>query len=480
MAQTVAQHPVSAFTSPVNNTTPIDANAVRGNDNTLRGAYVDHDADPGIHLQSSALASRPAAGSLGRKWLTADSGSYRLFFDDGANWYELSYLSSAGGTLTGVLVLPAGMVSAPSVTTTGDLNTGLWFPAADTVSITAGGTEAFRVNDKRYVRISTDAAVLGSATDTHFITNSAAGQAVLNFQHRGGSTPNGISVAFTAAAPNNQTEFFATFLDNAATRATVYSDGTIQNTGIYGRLDDTNTYLQFLGTDIVGMLTGGTERWRTTAAGYLKASNTGTYVGATQNYHELNSDNTGHAVNITNSSATTPNGLEINFTGTTPNNTTQYFLRCYDLTSPFTRAYIFSNGDLQNANGVYGTISDAKLKQDVVDAGSQWDDLKAIRFRKYRFKSDVTEKGDAAPYLLGVVAQELREVSPGLVEATPDTERVEVVGDDGEVSVEYRPTGTETLSVKQSVLLMKAAKALQEAMERIEVLEARLQAAGVP
>jgi len=90
MATTVGQHSVAAFTSPVNGTTPIDANSVRGNDNTVRSAYVDHDADPGIHVQSSTLASRPAAGTAGRKWITEDSGVYTLWFDDGTNWHPVS------------------------------------------------------------------------------------------------------------------------------------------------------------------------------------------------------------------------------------------------------------------------------------------------------------------------------------------------------------------------------------------------------
>jgi hypothetical protein len=90
MATTVGQHSVATFTSPVNGTTPIDANTVRGNDNTMRTAYVDHDADPGIHVQSSTLASRPVAGTAGRKWITEDSGVYTLWFDDGSNWHPVS------------------------------------------------------------------------------------------------------------------------------------------------------------------------------------------------------------------------------------------------------------------------------------------------------------------------------------------------------------------------------------------------------
>ena len=89
MATTVAQHSVATFTSPVNGTTPIDANTVRGNDNTIRVAYNDHDADPGIHVQSSTLASRPVAGTAGRKWITTDAGSQKLWYDDGTDWHEV-------------------------------------------------------------------------------------------------------------------------------------------------------------------------------------------------------------------------------------------------------------------------------------------------------------------------------------------------------------------------------------------------------
>ena len=45
---------------------------------------------------------------------------------------------------TSVVALDDGAVATPSLTTTGDLNTGVYFPAADKVGITAGGTEQFR------------------------------------------------------------------------------------------------------------------------------------------------------------------------------------------------------------------------------------------------------------------------------------------------------------------------------------------------
>jgi hypothetical protein len=90
MPTTIGQHTVATFTSPVNGTTPIDANTVRGNDNTIRTSYNNHDSDPGIHVQSSTLASRPVAGTAGRKWITEDSGVYTLWVDDGTNWHPVS------------------------------------------------------------------------------------------------------------------------------------------------------------------------------------------------------------------------------------------------------------------------------------------------------------------------------------------------------------------------------------------------------
>jgi hypothetical protein len=163
------------------------------------------------------------------------------------------------------------------------------------------------------------------------------------------------------------------------------------------------------------------------------------------------------------------------------------------------RFFVFTNGNVTNSNGSYGTISDAKLKQDIIDANSQWDDIKNIRFRKYRMKSDVAENPNA-PYLLGFVAQELENVSPGLIEEHPDTaletktrevEKIREVtpaalDDEGNevtpaVTETYTETeeyteivdlGTTTKSIKTSILYMKAVKALQEAIERIETLEA--------
>jgi hypothetical protein len=115
---------------------------------------------------------------------------------------------------------------------------------------------------------------------------------------------------------------------------------------------------------------------------------------------------------------------------------------------------VFTNGNVQNTNNSYGAISDLKLKENIVDANSQWDDLKALQVRNYNFKEGQTHTQ------IGLVAQEAELVSPGLVSESPDRD------------AEGNDLGTVTKSVNYSVLYMKAVKALQEAMERIEALEA--------
>jgi hypothetical protein len=60
-------------------------------------------------------------------------------------------------TFTGVIT-GAGTVSAPAITTTGDTNTGIFFPAADTIAFTEGGVESMRIDNTGNVCVGSTAA----------------------------------------------------------------------------------------------------------------------------------------------------------------------------------------------------------------------------------------------------------------------------------------------------------------------------------
>ena len=126
---------------------------------------------------------------------------------------------------------------------------------------------------------------------------------------------------------------------------------------------------------------------------------------------------------------------------------------------------ISQQGDVTNRFNSYGVFSDVKLKQDIVDSGSQWNDIKAVKLKKFKFKSEVANVGsDKAQIHLGVIAQDLEDAGmSGLVNDNPDI-------------IDGKDQGTVTKSVKVSILYMKALKALQESMERIETLETKVAA----
>jgi len=125
------------------------------------------------------------------------------------------------------------------------------------------------------------------------------------------------------------------------------------------------------------------------------------------------------------------------------------------------RMVIRNDGDLENVNNSYGAYSDVRYKENIVNARPQWDDIKNIKIRNYNFTE---ESGFATHTQIGVVAQELETVCPGLVTDSAKTD------EDG------NPTEDTHKTVAYSVLYVKAIKALQEAMERIETLEAKVAA----
>ena len=171
------------------------------------------------------------------------------------------------------------------------------------------------------------------------------------------------------------------------------------------------------------------------------------------------------------------------------NATDHYFIQCTGNTT--TRARILSTGGFESAPNSYGGVSDEKLKTDIADARNYWDDFKRVRFRKFRFKDDVSAD-ENAPAFLGVVAQEIESVFPGLVTESPDTEQqmVPQTGDDGEIlySDELDENGdriplterklinhgTTTKSVKYSVLGQIGLKVVQELQARLEAAEAKI------
>ena len=149
------------------------------------------------------------------------------------------------------------------------------------------------------------------------------------------------------------------------------------------------------------------------------------------------------------------------------------------------RFRVMDTGNCQNTNNSYGAISDLKLKENIADASPKLAELMQVRIVNYNLKTEPDHKQ------IGVIAQELEQVFPGLVEESPDyikvtkTREVPAVLDDEGVEItpakteEYtdrEATGEVTKSVKYSVFVPMLIKAMQEQQALIDDLQTRLAA----
>ena len=118
------------------------------------------------------------------------------------------------------------------------------------------------------------------------------------------------------------------------------------------------------------------------------------------------------------------------------------------------------NGELYTSDGnVHDIDSDISLKEDISDAPSQWQMFKDLKLQRFKWKD--RRLGDIYSY--GWIAQVVENDYPEFVRLQPASLEQERAGE------------TPTLKTVQSGTIQKRAiAALQEAMERIEALEAKV------
>jgi hypothetical protein len=298
------------------------------------------------------------------------------------------------------------------------------------------------------------------------------------------------NVGIGTSSPDNNSGYSALSISNT-TGAQIYlrsTTGTI--TALVGA-DTAGSGLGYLATNTnhaLAFRVNNSEKGRFAPGGFFKASNTGSYPdGNNTSSHYFTSDSASNSTFFVRADSGSLSGVEVAFIrGNTSTTNNTYRLFAAHNANDSGVFQIRDSGNAVNTNNSYGAYSDVKLKQDIVDASSQWNDIKNVRVRKFRFKNNPT-----GSLVLGVIAQELETVSAGLIESEQDYEDVQVpvldasgnpvLDENGNAQTQTQRNMLETTtkSVKYSVLYMKAVKALQEAMTRIEQLEARLDAANL-
>jgi hypothetical protein len=138
--------------------------------------------------------------------------------------------------------------------------------------------------------------------------------------------------------------------------------------------------------------------------------------------------------------------------GNNCSDTSSFFLSCFIPAQD--KAFIYGNGTFASRTNTYGGISDATLKENIIDTKPKLADLMKVRVVNYNLIDD--EKKEKQ---LGVISQELEQIFPGLVfeGASPRTKKTKK-------------------HVKYSVFTPILIKALQELTEKVYSLENQLNA----
>jgi hypothetical protein len=115
----------------------------------LTAADPINDAIPIVDVSDTTMAASGTTKRISVNNILGASGTATLASA------TITGAATVGTTLgvTGVSTFAAGTAALPALTTTGDTNTGIYYPAADTFAVTTGGTERYRVDSSGNVGV---------------------------------------------------------------------------------------------------------------------------------------------------------------------------------------------------------------------------------------------------------------------------------------------------------------------------------------
>jgi hypothetical protein len=175
--------------------------------------------------------------------------------------------------------------------------------------------------------------------------------------------------------------------------------------------------------------------------------------------HTLTRNVANSTVVVDNTHASNPYGLQVRYSAADPNNSGNIFLEAYGYNGStlVQRFGVRSNGGIANYQSNDVNLSDERVKKDIAPLGSYWDKIKALGIVTFKYKDQTHDDLN-----IGVIAQQVEDVAP------------EFVSNDG--MGDTPDDGIPLKTIYTADMYHAAIKALQEAMERIETLEAKVAA----
>jgi hypothetical protein len=378
--------------------------------------------------------------------------------------------STGAATFSNTLTTGASIISGDSVILSGEL---YWGGTNRTRAYTTGASGSATLNyafwDGSSWNIKSTLSSTGAATFSSSVTAVQASIGYTSAAPTNGMIVNG-DVGIGTTAPSDTIGYGKALDIQSSTGAVVYLRDSDAPTSQYGFIayDGNDNGLKVNNENSSGFIrfnTAGSERMRITSGGFTKASTNGTYFGPSSSYHEI----------VNNNNVSGDRCLVIgNNAGSNTNNTSSFTFVVADAGND--RLYIYGNGNVVNQNNSYGSLSDIKLKENIEDASPKLEDLLKVKVRNYNLIGEDTKQ-------IGVIAQEIEEVFPAMVDESEDFEEVEVpqldeegnevLNEEGEVvtTKERVSKGTTTKSVKYSVFVPMLIKAIQELKAEIDILK---------
>jgi hypothetical protein len=271
-----------------------------------------------------------------------------------------------------------------------DTNTGIFFPAADTVGVTTGGSERMRVDSSGNVGIGTasPSGKLDVATDANAV-------AYLTYVRNA----NAGSSAYAISGWGNNSSSNAGQVAISSTANTGYGGGGdfifLANTGDMTLRTTTAKPMTFY--------TNSAERMRIDSSGNLLVGTTSQYGSERLRVYQSGDSETANLSNASNN-GTYP--LTVSNRGTT---TDRRLINFRQGSSETNCGAIYYNGSAV----VYATSSDYRLKENIVDLSDALASVLQLKPRAFTWKDGQIDD-------TGFIAHELAEVFPKAVQGTKD------------------------------------------------------------